>query len=66
MVVEWYDENFEIDIAILKPLDPATFHEFERHLQPAPIQYSLPVPLRWTPLSRQKTSDSSLHLVRPS
>lgn len=44
MVVEWYDENFEIDIAILKPLDPNTIHEFEKHLQPAPIQFSLPAP----------------------
>ena len=43
MMVEWYDENFEIDIAILKPLD-STFHAFEKQLQPAPVQFSLPEP----------------------
>jgi hypothetical protein len=44
MVVEWYDETFELDIAVLKPLSAETFHEFEKHLRPAPLQFSLPEP----------------------
>jgi hypothetical protein len=42
MAVEWYDENFEIDIAILKPLSDEAFQEFEKHLRPAPVQLSMP------------------------
>ncbi len=44
VVVEWFDENFEFDVAVLKPKpgEEAAFRRFARHLRPAPVQFSMP------------------------
>jgi Trypsin-like peptidase domain len=46
MAVEWYDDEFAFDVAILKPLFPVNeaFTEFQRRLTVARFQSSLPEP----------------------
>jgi hypothetical protein len=43
-VLEWFDEDFNFDVAVLKPKpgEETAFQEFAAHLQPAPVQFSMP------------------------